>query len=244
MTIWWMVLPQTAVPTTTSWLAPRERETSRTLTVTKRREDWLLGRYVTKYALTRLEGLDRLDVIDIVAAEDGAPEAFTGARRLPFHISISHRNQVGACSIARAGPVGCDLEVIEPRTSRFVEDYFTRSERLFIDRCRGQDRLRLIALTWSAKESALKALRIGLRRDTRKVHVRFPPSEESEGWSALDAYIEPEGRTLFGWWRQIDELVLTVLSSDGPRTTTPVAVPEAPSAPPTNAQSAPGTESS
>ena len=67
--------------------------------------------------------------------------------------------------------MGCDLEMIEPRSDAFVADYFTVEEQALVARASAADRSRLLALLWSAKESALKALRAGLRLDTRCVIV-------------------------------------------------------------------------
>ena len=64
--------------------------------------------------------------------------------------------------------LGCDLEVIEPRSEEFVADYFTTEEQKMVSQAPIADRSKLLALLWSAKESALKALREGLRFDTRR----------------------------------------------------------------------------
>ncbi|MEM7435866.1 MAG: 4'-phosphopantetheinyl transferase superfamily protein [Myxococcota bacterium] len=213
MTLAWACLGRDEVPPADTWLGAREREILATLTVPKRRGDWLLGRYVAKHALARFEGLVRPKEIDILASNDGAPDVYLGEEKLPIHISISHRDDAGACVLAKGVSVGCDLESIEPRTPRFVADYFTPSERVAVEHASPGDRQRLVALTWSAKESALKVLRVGLRRDTRKVDVRFSRQQaETAGWRALEAYLEPEGVTLHGWWRQRDHQVLTLMS--------------------------------
>ena len=82
--------------------------------------------------------------------------------------------------------LGCDLEIIEPRSDAFVADYFTTEEQALIARASAADRPRLLALLWSAKESALKALHEGLRLDTRCVIVSpFDESFDLNGWSPL-----------------------------------------------------------
>ncbi len=76
------------------------------------------------------------------------------------------------CVVAPAGvSLGCDLEVIEPRSAAFVTDYFTRNEQALVERTSKEERPRLVTLLWSAKESALKALHVGLRLDTNSVEV-------------------------------------------------------------------------
>ncbi len=49
----------------------------------------------------------------------------------------------------------------------FVADYFAPEEQTLIAHSSPADRELMLALLWSAKESALKALREGLRLDTR-----------------------------------------------------------------------------
>src|SRR2546421_626349 len=71
-------------------------------------------------------------------------------------------------------------------------------------------------LIWSAKESALKVLRTGLRRDTRSVAVSLTAASgaagggaEGGGWWPLAVRCGP-GPAIQGWWRRDGEFVLTV----------------------------------
>ena len=72
-----------------------------------------------------------------------------------------------------------EIEVLVPveqdvaKMRRFVEDFFTEPERESILPTEDALRDRHVALIWSAKESALKVLRVGLRRDTRSVFVEI-----------------------------------------------------------------------
>ena len=77
-------------------------------------------------------------------------------------------------------------------------------------RCPAADRDAAANLIWSAKESALKVLQIGLRRDTRSVEVAIGAAEAvstdedghgQDGWAPLE--VRPaEGGVLPGWWRR------------------------------------------
>lgn len=67
--------------------------------------------------------------------------------------------------------LGCDLELIEPHSDALVADYFTADEQAMVARTLAADRSRGLDLLWSAKESALKGLRVGLRLDIRCVSV-------------------------------------------------------------------------
>jgi 4'-phosphopantetheinyl transferase len=165
--------------------------------------------------LASLVGIDSVQRIQIIAAEDGAPEAFVDDEKLDSSLSISHREDVAACAIAQRARVGCDLEAVEPRSKRFVEDFFTARERAWVEQTPYPLHDRHVALTWSAKESALKLLRVGLRRDTRRVEVDIEePKSAVEGWHRLSVAVSPEIRSLTGRWRQDADVVLTVVSED------------------------------
>lgn len=102
--------------------------------------------------------------------------------------------------------VGCDLELVEPRTALFVGDYFTSAEQRFVAE-RPEHHDLLANAIWSAKESALKVLRTGLRRDTRSVEVHLE-LDTDDGWAALEVRSE-EGEVYPGWWLRFDQFILT-----------------------------------
>jgi 4'-phosphopantetheinyl transferase len=217
MTIHWLLLRASSLPDEDDWLGLEERKVLTELKLPKRRSEWRLGRFVAKHALASFAGIDRLDRIQIIAAEDGAPEGFIDGKPIDSSISITHREDAAACAIAPNTKVGCDLEAVEPRTSRFVNDFFTERERAAMPEKPDAVRDRHIALTWSAKESALKVLRVGLRRDTRCVEVEIRDPETMEaGWHALSATLSPENRCLNGWWRHDEGVVLTVVCDETP----------------------------
>ena len=113
--------------------------------------------------------------------------------------------------------VGCDVEVVEPRSEAFVSDYFTERERDLMQRVTPENRAVIANLIWSAKESALKVLGEGLRMDTKHVEVD-PESLTAEGdtrasaeWHPLGVS-GPPGTRFGGSWRTRDGLVWTVLT--------------------------------
>jgi 4'-phosphopantetheinyl transferase len=176
-------------------LAPVEAERLAQLAVLKRRQDWLLGRWTAKQLLQRhLQAttgqLFALDRLVILAAADGAPDPFLAHAgdslvSLPLSLSISHSHGHGLAALlpqpvtgqgvdaaakGRRPVLGCDLELIEPRELNFVHDFFTPGELAAVQALPpGPDRDTLITVIWSAKEAALKALREGLRLDTRQI---------------------------------------------------------------------------
>ena len=213
MSIHLAVLSASDVPTRDDWLSPQERAIADGFRFPNRRADWKLGRFTAKHVLGLVAGVNQLETIEVIAAEDGAPEAFIDGEPSALAISISHREGRGACAVVRNGLVGCDLEAIESRTGRFVDDFFTEAECRAVARISTNLRNRFVALTWSAKESALKLLRAGLRRDTRHVEVEVGDAHAKDsGWHPVRTMVRPEHRRLRGWWRQHGDLVLTVLS--------------------------------
>jgi 4'-phosphopantetheinyl transferase len=72
----------------------------------------------------------------------------------------------------------------------------------------GDDRDMVVNLLWSAKESALKVLGTGLRRDTQTLEVT-PAAPHGDGWGALTVRAV-EGTVFPGWWRREGRFLLTV----------------------------------
>jgi 4'-phosphopantetheinyl transferase len=131
-------------------------------------------------------------------------------------ISLSHRAGVAACAVALSGvALGCDLETVEPRSDGFVADYFTGEEQGLIAQAPVADRFRLVALLWSGKESALKALRVGLRSDTRALTVRsLAPLGQTlaSTWYPLQIQCA-DGQAFTGWWQDANDLLRTVVAA-------------------------------
>jgi 4'-phosphopantetheinyl transferase len=134
-----------------------------------------------------------------------------------LQISISHSRGRAFCALSDAAAVGADIEHIEPRAWQFAEDYFTPGEILRVRRAPAAQRETLITAVWSAKEAALKALRLGLSVDTRSVACDLVAEQEG-GWAPI-AFIYDERRlgqiapAVTGWWRRIDDFVLTIAAT-------------------------------
>jgi 4'-phosphopantetheinyl transferase len=206
-------------PVDEEWLTAGEQATLACLHVAKRRRDWLLGRWTAKRALaTYLGGVSRLCCLEVRAAESGAPEVFLDGRPAPLTLSLSHVAGRGLCAITAAGvALGCDLESIDSHSLAFVADYFTDGEQRLIAAAPASDRPCIITLLWSAKESALKALREGLRLDTRSVAATIAGECAFDGWSPLSVLHGDSGRIFRGWWRRDDGCVMTIVADPLPR---------------------------
>jgi 4'-phosphopantetheinyl transferase len=220
MELCWLEQTESDVPADDHWLSPEESICLHSMRFAKRRNDWRLGRWTAKRALVahlRLPtDIRALVDVEIHAAESGAPEVFFYSEPADVAISLSHRAGTALCTV---GPpvsnFGCDLERIEPRSEAFVGDYFTAAEQTLIERTNLPDRSLLLALLWSAKESSLKALRVGLRLDTRSINVALSDdwsqgTSHPEEWHPLQIQHPPAG-SFEGWWRAQHDLVRTIV---------------------------------
>lgn len=219
MHVYWSEQREDDVPAGNDWLSDREASCLAGLRFVKRRTDWRLGRWTAKRAVATFLNLppetDSLAQIEIVAASSGAPQVVLRKRAAEVSISLSHRAGIALCAVAQGGvDLGCDLESIESRSDAFVTDYFTPAEQSLIARVSNGERPLLINLLWSVKESALKALQVGLRSDTRSVEVRpvDQPVSRGDRWSSL-VVRHSHSRTFYGWWRQKDRIVRTVVAT-------------------------------
>ncbi len=223
--IYWLTRAERDLPADTDWLSPGELAVVSGFTVLKRERDWLLGRWTAKQALgalprpaggpsedRRIFGAEDLPRLEIRAADDGAPEPLLDGEPLPISLSISHSGGRALCAILEDKTVGCDLEQIETRSELFVQDYFTPAERALIEALPDADRTLYENLIWSAKESALKALRLGLSADTHTVDVSFPTGAHADGWRRLEVRHALDGQSFAGWWRTDGGFAITLIS--------------------------------
>jgi 4'-phosphopantetheinyl transferase len=222
----WLLQAASDLPAGEGWLAPGERVRLAGLRVPKRRAEWLLGRWTAKQAvLTRLPGRPVPADVEVRAAADGAPEVLLRGRPAPLVVSLSHRAGLALCAVAPAGAaLGCDLELVEPRSEAFVTDYLTAAERALVDRAGPAGRALAVTLVWSAKESALKALRAGLRLDTRDVAVELgrPELVGAGAWRPLAVRHPPGGQVFAGWWRRDADHVTTLVATPAPGRPEPI----------------------
>jgi 4'-phosphopantetheinyl transferase len=242
MDLYWLEQTVADVPLDDSWLSAREAEFLQKLRFAKRRADWRLGRWTAKRALAiclHVPGSRPvLGQIEVISASSGAPEVFFAGKPAAISISLSHRAGAAICAVALSAgaAVGCDLEAIEPRSDAFVADYFTAEEQALVAMATPADRPPLLALLWSAKESALKALGQGLRLDTRcvSVHPSLAMPTESEGGlercsgaftclpsNGLEAWRPlriryTRDQVFYGWWQRAGHLLQTLVATPPP----------------------------
>ncbi len=214
----WLSQGMADAPADDGWLSPAEAAYVAKLRFAKRRTEFRLGRWTAKAAIARYLGLgsslEALRRIVIDRAADGAPLPLLDGRPAPLYLTMTDRADQAVCLDGPPGPaLGCDLELVEPRSERFVADYLTAAEQALVAAApEGEARHLQANLIWCGKESALKVLRTGLRRDTRSVEVSFPPGPPVGGWQALSVRAV-EGATFPGWWQCFGAFVLTVAAT-------------------------------
>ncbi|MGD8278780.1 MAG: 4'-phosphopantetheinyl transferase superfamily protein [Gemmatimonadota bacterium] len=198
-----------------AWLAPAERAELARFRIDKRRNEWRLGRWTAKHLLATELRLDSdpttLARIEVQAANDGAPEPWLDAKPLDIPLSISHSAGTATAATADAGTaLGCDIELIRALRRGTVERHFTVAERSLLEDIEPHDWAVRGTMIWTAKESALKALREGLRIDTCAVEVATSFDGPAGAWRAASITHLPDGRVFHGWWRRLGDYILSV----------------------------------
>jgi 4'-phosphopantetheinyl transferase len=213
-----LVAAQPEVPQDEGWLGPDEQRVASALRAPKRRSEWLLGRWTGKHAVAAFLG-EKPSAVTIAASPDGAPEAYVDSSRAPCAMSIAHRGGLAACAVAAPETaLGCDLEVVEPRSDGFIADFLTTEEGRAVRAAADADERDLMAnLAWSGKEAVLKAKRTGLRADTRSVEVDLtsPDGSAELGWTPLRTRELP-GPEWHGWWSRHERFLLVVVARPDP----------------------------
>jgi 4'-phosphopantetheinyl transferase len=224
----WLASGEDQIPAGRDWLTDAEATRAASMRFTKRRTEYLLRRLAGKRAVAVAVGLPEdpagLRRVGVLNRLTGAPFVQVDGRDLELDISLSDRAGSAVCLVGPdLGAVGCDLEIVEPRSEGFVRDFLTTAEQDLVASMPDVDSRDAAAnLIWSAKESALKVLRTGLRADTRTVEVVIDSPDDlrldhardgSSRWRQLTVRT-PKGPCP-GWWRRDGVFLLTIAASTG-----------------------------
>lgn len=219
----WVAHGEHEVPADTDWLSGREREYAAGIRFRKRHDEFLTRRYTAKRAVAALFDIaptaGALATIEVRNHPSGAPYLVIDDEPAPADVSLSDRAGWAVCLVGpvgsmRSGTLGIDLEIVEARSERFIDDFLTPAE---VERVRahrvGEERDAAANLVWSAKEAALKVRQVGLRHDTRTVEVEWWTDTIVDGWCRLQVSAS-DGQRYRGWWRRDRQFVLTVAAVD------------------------------
>jgi 4'-phosphopantetheinyl transferase len=218
----WLARGEIELPGHLDWLSPLERSQAESLRFAKRRSEYLTRRWTAKHAVAAELGLPHdptaLTAIEVRHHDSGAPWVAIAGSVADIDISLTDRAGWAVCLVRAgepAGTLGIDLELVEPRSAGFVRDFLTEPEQRYVTGQATADARDMAAnLVWSAKEAALKVLRVGLRADTRTVEVVADHTVRADGWASLTV-THRDGDVFPGWWRRDGTFLLTVASRIG-----------------------------
>jgi 4'-phosphopantetheinyl transferase len=221
----WLAVGEPQLPAELDWLSETEAARLAGMRFTKRRNEYLLRRRAGKLAVAAVTGrpVDAASLrgVELLNLPTGAPLARLDGRPLGRQVSLTDRagwavGLVGdPAPVDSPGPVGIDLEIVEPRSPGFVQDFLTDAEQRYVGEQPDPASRQVAAnLLWSAKEAALKVLQTGLRADTRTVQVSVGHLSDEAGWHPLRVQCRSgrgAGAALPGWWRRDGVFVLTIV---------------------------------
>lgn len=213
----WLTRSHRDLPRGEGWLSERERAVVARMRFPKRREDWLLGRWAAKCAVATRLGVP-VARIEVLASPGGAPEALLNGHAAPVALSISHRGSRALALVADEGvAIGCDLELVEPRSDAFLREWLAPAERELVRDA--SDPALAANLVWTAKEAAAKTRGEGLRLNVRQAVARV---EHGDGdWAPL-AVSWDGAAPIRGWWRSEAGWVMSVTGEPAPEPPEPL----------------------
>lgn len=186
------------------------------LSVPKRQQDWLLGRWVAKHLIRSVHHAQTgamlpLAQISVQNAASGAPFVHLPVPH-EYALSISHSHGHVLCGVSVGDEtLGVDLELIESRAESFVQDYFTPEEIAHVRRLPEDQQPVHVTAFWTAKEAMLKLKQVGLSKDTRIVNCGLrDPVEPGESWVPYPVHYASDN-AYQAWSRQIDGFIATIV---------------------------------
>ena len=214
----WLHRSLADVPADDGWLTPAEREVLDGLAIDKRRQDWRLGRFTAKAAAGAWLNVDP-GRVEVLAGPSGAPGVSVDGAPAAVSLSLSHR---AGRALAMIGPpgasIGCDLEVVEPRSNAFVSEWLAPSEQALVRGAVAERRALLANLVWTAKEASAKARAEGLRLNVRRavVQAALETRPAEGGWRPLRVSWPTSQGADFGFWRAEPGWVMAVVGLTRP----------------------------
>ena len=144
------------------WLSEREAHSLRSIKSSRRRNDWLAGRWLAKQLVQEHLGESRrpLGDIDICSRDEAGrgarPEIQLNGKTEPWSLSLSHSSLgvIVALSVTPGVRVGVDLVPVESFSGSWFRTWFTSEEQLRLRDASVRD----VSRTWACKEAIYKAV--------------------------------------------------------------------------------------
>lgn len=177
------------------WLDAGERARLQRFRHPRRLREFILCRAALRALLC-----DRLECgnsgLAFATSRHGKPYALVDGSPNPVSFNVSHSETHGLIALAPAGRIGVD---VEQRSTRHDPDgalrtMFAPAEQAELARATGRGKLDLFFTLWTMKEALVKALGVGLARDTSTFEIPSPmyrgmrstvfrfPDAPSVGW--------------------------------------------------------------
>ncbi len=117
---------------------------------------------------------------------------FRDGRAQPLHVSVAHGGGRAAAAVCDHGPIGVDLEHVDPRRNllAIAQRFYAPEEFAQLAGAAADERTVLFHQWWTRKEAVLKATGIGLRGG---LTVRVDGPGDRDGWRQvrLDGHDAP-----------------------------------------------------
>ena len=147
-------------------LSDAERDRARRIRPLAGRHDFVLSHYATREILARYTAMAPA-ALEFRRGSHGKPRAAG-----PVEFSLSHTNGLALIAVSAAG-VGVDVEMIRetPLADGLISRYLTAAEQAAV--AGADDTTTAFLRYWTAKESYLKGLGIGLAEPLENLEVRW-----------------------------------------------------------------------
>lgn len=137
-----------------------------------KKKEWMISRVAAKDAARMLLLRARAEAcfpieFEIRSDEVGRP-FLDGPMTGGVHISLAHKNLEAVAIASGKGPVGIDIEEIQPRSAGFAEIVFTPAELALLE---GRDQDEWMTRCWVAKEAFGKMLGKGLMGNPKAYQI-------------------------------------------------------------------------
>lgn len=117
---------------------------------------------------------------------------FRDGRLQPLHVSVAHGGGLAAAAVCDHGPIGVDLEHVDPRRNllAIAARFYSPEESAQLVAASADERTALFHQWWTRKEAVLKTTGIGLRGG---LTVRVDGPCDRDGWRQvqLDGHAAP-----------------------------------------------------
>jgi 4'-phosphopantetheinyl transferase len=192
--VWYALTESLSEPATTEardLLSPDERARGERFRFADDRRDFTVAHALLRRALTQHEGVPPSQWV-FQTGPQGKP--FLAPAQSALEFNLAHTRGLVACALTKAGMVGVDVESIERAVNcdEIAERYFSETEILALQECRGAERQTRFIELWTLKEAYLKAIGAGLSNPlgdfgfelhgTSGLRFSAPPGTASTDW--------------------------------------------------------------